>query len=397
MQSLENQVNTSYFEKLRNLCDSGRVSLYLVVAPPRTNSTLVEHILGNSPDIGKECHEPFFGAGRPSFDQDQGYKQIYDSLGGAEFEESGKSIKVAVKDIAQWTSVHEEYKKLFSLTENPILILIRNPLLSAESRIKKILASLEKKISSEELNSKAAALGFKSWQNLIQVSTETTRDYTIFDLLLGEQIKGWVADKSDFYELNEQVEYLDSIKKPYYIVDTTDLRANPEAVVQELCALLKITYSDKMIAWGSSQAVDFHTGQNSEGSKVWYDTLHESSKINPPTEIPLPLAMFPASTREYVQKYNLPIYFSLAQRKCISETVKSSLNETAHSIEVTEKNSEILRHFGVIGAKSQLGTIPTKLKFIDPIYAITNEPELLKDAEFTSRKKDYAHEISLRV
>lgn len=79
-------MSDTYFKKLKNLADSGRLSIQLVVAPPRTNSSMLEHSLGNSPDIEHECHEPFLGARKPDFDPDNGYKLIYEAIGGEDFD-----------------------------------------------------------------------------------------------------------------------------------------------------------------------------------------------------------------------------------------------------------------------------------------------------------------------
>ena len=89
-----------YFQKLKNLTASGLLKTYIIIAPPRTNSSVVEHALGNSPDIKHECHEPFLNARHNDFDPDHGYQQIYEAIGGKEFEDSGEMTSIIVKEMS---------------------------------------------------------------------------------------------------------------------------------------------------------------------------------------------------------------------------------------------------------------------------------------------------------
>jgi hypothetical protein len=139
--------NGVYYEKLQKLVGDGRLSMHIIIAPPRTNSSLIEHVVGNSPDIQHECHEPFLGARRDDFDPDHGYKQIYESIGGEQFEQSAEKTSVAVKEMSHWIGKNREYRRLTELTRNPVVILIRNPLLSVESRIRRVLTTIDMRSS----------------------------------------------------------------------------------------------------------------------------------------------------------------------------------------------------------------------------------------------------------
>jgi hypothetical protein len=91
-----------YFQKLKNLTKSGLLKTHIIIAPPRTNSSVVEHALGNSPDVDHECHEPFLNARHSDFDPDHGYQQIYNAIGGEEFEKSGQTTSVVIKEMSHW-------------------------------------------------------------------------------------------------------------------------------------------------------------------------------------------------------------------------------------------------------------------------------------------------------
>ncbi len=92
----------SYYQKLKNLVSAGRLSICLIVAPSRTSSSLVEHVIGNSSDIDNECHEPFLGARRDGFDPEEGYRQIYESAGGEFFENSSRKKSIVIKEMAHF-------------------------------------------------------------------------------------------------------------------------------------------------------------------------------------------------------------------------------------------------------------------------------------------------------
>ena len=55
-----------------------------------------------------------------------------------------------------------------------------------------------------------------------------------------------------------------------------------------------------------------------------------------------------------------------------------------------------MREFGVIGEDVSSGTeVSVKLKYIDPIYAITNEPKLSENVEFMEHERAYADEMKV--
>jgi len=179
-----------YFQKLKNLTENGRLKTHIIIAPPRTNSSAVEHALGNSPDIDHECHEPFLNARHSDFDSDHGYQQIYNSIGGEEFEKSGQATSVVVKEMSHWIGENEEYKRLSSLATSPIVVLIRNPMLTVESRLRRVLSGIDMRYNLDLqrylLDEVAVERGFQNWDSLIQ----STFDGTYTESLDFLQIKG---------------------------------------------------------------------------------------------------------------------------------------------------------------------------------------------------------------
>jgi hypothetical protein len=444
-------MSDTYYNKLKELVESGRLSIHFIVAPPRTNSSLIEHALGNSPDIHHECHEPFLGARKEDFDPDHGYKQIFDSINGEEFEKGEGKTSVVVKEMSHWIGVNEEYKRLVRLTDKPVLVLTRNPLLSVESRIRKVTATLDMRsnlpLQQYLLDYLAKSKGFNSWNDVIQAEgndrkTEIIellrngedierlydvtalsvqnklldylarehghvnwqdavtkklyeeKDYAFFENILKSNTRRLEFEKDEFKRLSEEVEYFTSIGKDHFIFDTTDVRAAPEEQLTELCNRMGITFTPEMVEWGK-KPVDFHTEQTQEFEKLWYDTLYLSSRIKPPTE-PVPrLDMFPEFVKEYLSQDNLKIYAELSKRKVLSDELRRELNEREFLVQVNDSNREYLVRIGVIEADSPQTEVSVQLKYIDPIYALTNDPSLIEDREFNEITSQYSRELEI--
>ena len=89
-------------------------------------------------------------------------------------------------------------------------------------------------------------------------------------------------------------------------------------------------------------------------------------------------------------------YAELSRRKTLGGELRHELNEREFNIPVTVENRERLRELGVIGEDVSPGTEDSvKLKYIDPIYAITNEPKLSENTEFKELKQAYADEMKI--
>ncbi len=165
--------------------------------------------------------------------------------------------------------------------------------------------------------------------------------------------------------------------------------------MQELCNSLGIDFDEEMIRWGQ-RPVDFTTEQSQEFEKLWYDTLFSSSRINPPSELSPTLNMFPEFMKDYLKSTNLPIYAELSKKKIIRDNFRHLLNEKELIITVSTFNRERLSAQGLIEDGVALGEkVSVKLKHIDPVYAVTNEPDLIEDKEFVPYRQKYMEEIDI--
>ncbi|MBP7811220.1 MAG: hypothetical protein KA054_00015 [Candidatus Moranbacteria bacterium] len=444
-------MNDNFYNKLRILVDTGRLSVFVVIAPPRSNSSVVEHVLSLSPDIQNACHEPFLGARKKDYITDTGYQQIYESIGGEAFENSGDKTSIVVKEMAHWIGANEEYKKLITLTNHPVVVLVRNPLLTVESRIRRVLKTLDmrpglslqqkllddlalehgfknatellsapeadielilQKIEPEMLGTKdlyhtsvlsiqnnlldyyARKNGYVNWRDLLDRKLYQERDYKFFKSILKVNTDRVGFEENEFKRLDEIVRYLKLTKQPHVIFDTTDIRAEPENQLRELCSKLGISFSPEMVIWGD-KPIDFHTQQNQEYEKIWYEKLFLSSKLNDPNEVPPTLEMFPDFIQKYLRDTNLPIYAHLSREKDLSSEIRKGINDREFRVHVTETNLDLLCSLGVVQDEDVETSTSVKLRDIDPIYAITNDQSLAENTEFLSRKIKYADEIAI--
>lgn len=441
-----------YYQKLKDLVKEGRLKAYIIIAPPRTNSSVVEHALGNSPDIDYECHEPFLKARHDNFDPDHGYRQIYESVGGEQFEQSNEKKTVVVKEMSHWISENKEYKRLVTLTTKPVVILVRNPLLTVESRLRRVLNTIDmrcsidlqrhlldevatercfqnwadlaeeaKKTRYEErfdflpnkegvervydvpvltvqnrlLDLKARKHGYANWRDLLEKKLYAEHDYTFFGDILESNARRLRFEKDEFRKLAEEIKYFERQKCEYLVFDTTDLRAAPDEQMREICSRLGVNFSLGMTRWGE-KSVDFHTEQTEQSEKLWYDTLYSSSRVNSPIEIPPTLDRFPEFVQKYLRLYNLPIYAELSKRKILKKEFRRKLNERKFQVKVTDGNKEHLCELGLVENSAKMGRrVFVKLKYIDPIYAISNEPKLIKQSEFQIYRNRYKNEVEI--
>ncbi|OGI72906.1 hypothetical protein A3G48_02195 [Candidatus Nomurabacteria bacterium RIFCSPLOWO2_12_FULL_40_42] len=443
-------MENKYLNLLKKKVAEGELNIFFIIAPPRSNSTLIEYILSLSTDIDVVCHEPFVGARKIDFDPEVGYKNIYDQLGGDHFLNSTSRKTILIKEMSQWLIESHEYKNLLSLTQNKILILIRNPLLTVESRIRRILKSLNLRpglslqqylldffskedgiinfneglktlnfgsvlqgaiceadklgLRSDEmyisprleihkflLDSFAIKFNYASWDDIVEHKAYHEYDYNFFEKILKINLHRNFFEEREFLSLLKIVEYLDVSTKAYVVYDATDMRIKPDLFIKKICFQLNIAFSDKMIHW--SGKIKIETNQNRKHEKIWYQRLYQSSEIKEPVEIPSRLSDFPSFMRKYILNVNLPIYAILSLKKSkVFDTKKLNLSKLI--IDVQPENKKRLMDLGVVGKSTKFGKELVLMKDIDPIYAVTNDVSLMDDPDFISRKIAYKIELA---
>lgn len=410
-------MNTTYFDKLKELIRKKELEIFIIISPPRANSSLLELSLSITDEVGI-CHEPFNHARKDEFNPDEGYKNIYNSIKNTK---TGTNFnKIVIKEMAQWIVINEECKKLLLLTNAPVLFLIRNPLLCIESRVKKVLHSLSlrpglslqqflvKKLSTDtgfnffdylgnirkvqntrmrafanEINYDISQIkttpnlniqnflldeysqmsGFSSWSNLLDIKLEKENDFKFFTEILNVNIKRVAFEQDEFFGLYEIYKHCTKGHFECYIYDTTEVRLFPEHYIGDLCKKIGINFSEKMINWGDKGGNKFESGQNKKHEQIWYEKLVGSSSINLPTETPSNILNFPEFMQEYLVKLNFPIYIHMSRDKV---TFKDLQQETI-----------------------------TKMCSVDPVFSVVNNQSLLQSTEFIQQSVKYINEINM--
>ena len=436
-----------YYEKLRNLVKSGNLRILLVIAPPRSSSTLMEKTLSFSPSVNLVSHEPFMCVGYSELDPDLGYKSIIDSV-NSRGPIKGGSV-VVIKDMAHWLTAREEHRNFFRLIYDPIMLMIRNPLLSTESRIRKVVQaiSINPRVSTQRyilevfacnhgykgwaqmreqmskkpnesssidvdlemadlgkayyhpdnmlqeklLNYFAAKSGFADWDDFVRSSLKS-RDYTLLEKALKFDDHRFAPELSGWKELDRLADYLKANNHPFLIVDSTEFRLDPEGIMKKITDKLNIIFADGMINW-TKPLVKVSSEQERSQDLIWYDTLMKSTNIKPPVELLPRLADFPSAVKENLKKIDFPVYFKLFGKM---ERIQGQmgLDQKQYSVKVPENLKLKFSDAGIKVGQGE-GEANVTIQDVDPVFSVLYNPSLLKNKAYLARKRYYEEEFSL--
>lgn len=314
-----------YYQKLSNYISQDKVSIHLILSPPRTGSTLMEAVLSQNNNIDLAVHEPFVQLGYYGDNAEDGYKTLVEKV-----ESCGNNgrVNVLVKEMSHWLDTEEEYKRFLSLVRNPVLFLIRNPLLSMESRIKKVLQvwevrdkpeliewlAKEMDIRTDEyslsvqkrlLNMYAQRFNFKDWNDL-RDSKFQEQNYGVFGDLLA--IKGlFPIENSGWAGLDREITYLDKSKRDFIIIDSTEFRLSPSKITQRVFDAWNMEKSES-VENRSYETKKLDIRMQKAHYRLWYDSLTRSSDIRLPTEKTPRIRDFPDQIRTHLEEVAIPIY-----------------------------------------------------------------------------------------
>ena len=176
----------------------------LLLAPPRTCSTVLARALTQHSLVGSYIHEPCDLYAH----REAGLKTIVDRLAAAGW--LGPGI---VKEMTFQLGVGEVGRLFLHLARKPVLFLIRDPRLAVESRIRMVAGDLARNENTPAVD-----------RARIEQAT-VQRDYSDMDDLIHEGVfplyhTGWDA-------LGEQIEFCRSRAIDYAILEAQVLRAHP--------------------------------------------------------------------------------------------------------------------------------------------------------------------------
>ncbi len=244
-------------------------SIYAIVSPPRCGSTAFARVFWEHPTVRYYCHEPF----EVTYYRNQGLDEVAAKLnapldlakinGNLDQPENGGLV---IKEMPY--QVGSNFPLLAQLADKPLIFLIRDPRLNISSRI-------EKKLE----------VGDSPFFPLIET--------------------GWVL-------IAKQIEYCRKYKIPYLVVEASDLRNKPLAVLPQVFSQFNLEFAPDMISWPAYQDVEL---DNLDGAHSHlYRRVLTSTGIQPATEQLPPIDSFPQAhgLRQHVAEA-LEIYQQLTQ------------------------------------------------------------------------------------
>lgn len=237
--------------------------VYLIISPPRCASTAVARIFWEFQEVGYYSHEPYECLYYSCGNIEDVHSKLLNPIEMNDNQEGG-CRGLVIKEMPY--QVGERFPELVDIATKPILFLVRDPRLNISSRIRK-----------------KREVGDKVEFPLIE--------------------SGWKL-------LEEQVNYCKKNSIKYFILETTNLRNNPEYYVRRLCKLYKEQYSQNLLNWDSKNDLKI---DNLEGAhNHLYQKVLSSKGILPALEVPLELDWFLEYFKEHLIDC-LQIYKSLLE------------------------------------------------------------------------------------
>lgn len=187
-------------------------NIYVIISPPRCSSTAFSRVFWEQPSIRYYSHEPFeitYFDEAPFNEVLEKLKHPLDLLPIKSKEPKAGSSSLVIKEMPY--QVGSYFDLLISLSEHPIMFLIRDPRLNVYSRI-----------------SKKKEAGQDPRFPLVET--------------------GWEL-------ISEQVRYCQEHSIPYFIIDSNEFRTCPSDVFSKIFELLSLPFSSDMLSWRAASDV----------------------------------------------------------------------------------------------------------------------------------------------
>lgn len=216
--------------------------VFVIVSPPRCSSTALSRVFWEHPLIRYYAHEPF----EVLYYLNQGIDDVCDRIKNPldiralkRNPDNCTGNGIVIKEMPYQVGPH--FELLANLATAPIIFLIRDPRLNILSRIKK----------------------------KVEVG-----DTPLFPL----SETGWEL-------LESQITFCQVAAIPYLIVDSTDFRNHPHAVLKELFTRLHLSFSKELLLWQPQSTIDI---DNLDGkhSHLYKKVLQSDSLIPDQDTIP---------------------------------------------------------------------------------------------------------------
>jgi hypothetical protein len=249
-----------------------RINPILIVAPPRTASTLLARVIFHNSHIENYNHEPCDKYCHNS----EGLKSIV-----KEIKDNPAEL---IKEMTFQIGNPEIFTTFFELARKPIIFQVKHPFLSIESRIRMVLKNI------------ALLDESRSWRLKINQAI-SSKNYTDLDDILSEEI--FPLKYIGWNDLEEQILYCKNNNLDFIITDAYDMSSSPLDFTKTLCDSLGLDFEEGMVNW--RECGKFSVGGLPEQNH-WYDKVIKSNGILPPQKVNIGINHFPKRFRPEVTK-----------------------------------------------------------------------------------------------
>lgn len=331
-----------YYNKFVEKVTKNSLSIYPLVAIPRSSSTILSNCLMRSDSFDNYFHEPFTPLSKVHLTpellaekKDLSYKNLYNSV-----TKSSQNSRMLIKVMAAWVGYNNnEYIRFYSTIQTPPLFIIRDPILTTASRMRKVIETFElryketiittlisllgEKYNKRQfslnyqqnlLNDYARSEGFSDWRTLVTYITNNNDFKTVEPFLLNIDIYN-NNTFSGIHAVEQQVGHLTSLGRDLRIVDSTVLRSDPQKILHQICNFWDIKYDHSMLSWGSNETFIDLGQQKKEYQKIWYKKAKESNCWYPPESKIPDINKFPMHIKKYIKNKDFPAYERLMKNR----------------------------------------------------------------------------------
>ncbi len=240
--------------------------IYTIIAPPRSCSTALARVFWEHSEVGYYCHEPFDAVYHNNSGLETAGKALRNPLNVLPFGEEAdvRGNALVVKEMTFQVGKH--FRNLASAATRPLIFLLRDPRFCIASRMRHLR---------------------KGGQD---------PHFPLFE-------SGWAA-------LSSQVSQCKLASIPYVLLDSTEMRNHPEAVLNPLFERLGLTFSSDLLRWKAASSL--RLGSLDGEQDQWYEHVLRSQGLQPESRTPRQAVSFP--TRNGFRKHvlqSLEIYHAL--------------------------------------------------------------------------------------
>lgn len=236
---------------------SRHARVFAIISPPRCSSTAFARVLWQQPSVRFYCHEPFETTYYLADGLEAVQRKLAAPLDLARLSTTATdATALLIKEMPY--QVGSNFPLLAAAAGPPLVFLMRDPRLSIASRMKK-KTEVGDNPSFPKIES-----GWELWR--------------------------------------EQIAWCESRGLEHILVDSTDFRNYPEAVLPQVCERLELPFSPAMLEWTACPEVEL---DNLGGRhRHLYGAVLESTGILRQTSEPPPIESFPREDgwREHVER-----------------------------------------------------------------------------------------------